>query len=244
LVAIVEWLHAEQKLWCDCMPGDSPARCRELVMQMAPTVSAPLMAEDIDTLCEGFAEVVDAKSPFAYRHSQHVAEIALALAEILHLPAERLRLLRRAALLHDLGKLSIPNTILDKPGPLTEQEWVVVRQHPALTRSILERVAAFAELAAIAGEHHEQLDGAGYPLGLTGAETTLESRILAIADVFAGMTERRPYHPGYEPAEALELIRARVPGKLDRRCFEALETLVRCGEREAPLIPDLLLELV
>lgn len=236
LVAAVEELHAEQRLWLDCMPGDSLARCRELVMQMEPTVSEPLVAADIDTICEGFADVVDAKSPFTYHHSQHVAEVALAVAQELDLPLERQQMLWRAGLLHDLGKLSLPNTILDKPGPLTEQEWVVVRQHPALTRSILKCVPAFAELAVIAGEHHEQLDGSGYPKGLTADQTTLESRILAIADVFAGMTERRPYHPGYEPAEALELIRKRVPEKVDERCFEALEMIVRAGAAERVLI--------
>lgn len=244
LVAAVERLHAEQTLWRDCMPGDSLAQCRELVMQMAPSASEPLMPEDVDTICEGFGDVVDAKSPFTYHHSQRVAEVAVALARALQLPAERLQLMHRAGLLHDLGKLSVPNTILDKPGPLTEQEWVVIRQHPALARSILERVAAFAELAIITGEHHEQLDGSGYPQGLVASDTTLESRILAIADVFAGMTERRPYHPGYEPAEALELIRKRVPARLDAKCFEALETLVRSEAGEAPPGLDPLLELV
>jgi putative nucleotidyltransferase with HDIG domain len=213
-------------------------------MEREPTASAPLRSADIDTICEAFADVVDAKSPFAYRHSQHVAEVATGMARALRLAPERERMLHRAALLHDLGKLSIPNTILDKPGPLTEQEWVVVRRHPVLTRSILERVAAFAELAVVAGEHHEQLDGSGYPRGLKADKTTLESRMLAMADQFAGMTERRPYHPGYEPAEALELMRKRVPAKLDRQCFEALEVLVRSDVRDVLPIPDPLLELV
>jgi HD-GYP domain-containing protein (c-di-GMP phosphodiesterase class II) len=244
LVAAVERLHGSEELWRDCMPGDSPERCRELVMEMEPTASGALLCEEIDTLCEAFADVVDAKSPFAYRHSRHVAEVATGLARILRLSPERERMLRRAALLHDLGKLSMPNTILDKPGPLTGQEWVVVRRHPALTRSILERVAAFAELAVVAGEHHEQLDGSGYPRGLTADKTSFESRLLAMADQFAGMTERRPYHPGYEPAEALELMRTRVPAKLDPECFEALERLVRGDVGHAQLQPDFLLELV
>jgi putative nucleotidyltransferase with HDIG domain len=244
LVSVVERLHEARELWEECMPGDSVERCRQLVMEMEPASPEAMVSDDIDTICEGFADIVDAKSPFTYRHSQHVAEIAEALAQTLGLTPERQRMLRRTALLHDLGKLSIPNTILDKAGPLAEDEWKIVRQHPLLTRSILERVAAFAELAVVASEHHEKLDGSGYPRGLTADEMTLESRILAIADQFAGMTERRPYHAGYQAASALELLRRRVPAEVDSQCFEALETLVGSELDEAQLGPALVPELV
>jgi putative nucleotidyltransferase with HDIG domain len=242
LVAAAEDLHRLNALWQDARPGDPVDRCRELVMDMQPD-AGQLLPDDIDIVCEAFADVVDAKSPYTYQHSRRVAEVAVALARALHLPEDRQRLLRRCGWLHDLGKLGMPNTILDKRGALSASEWALVREHPRQTRSVLERVPAFTELAVIASEHHEQLDGTGYPRGLTTRETTLESRILVLADQFAGMTEKRPYHPGYDAESAVELIRTRVPGKVDERCFAALEFLVRAGMSADQLTSDLLVEL-
>ena len=104
-----------------------------------------------------------------------------------------LRDLRRAALLHDIGKLGVSNLILDKPGKLDPDEWVQMRRHPALTVKILERVGAFRDLAATAGAHHERLDGGGYHLGLTGDMLNRDARILAVADVCEALTAERPY---------------------------------------------------
>lgn len=229
LVDIAVRLHARRELWRSCTAHDSVEETRQRVMETEPDASSPLSPEHIDTLCEGFAGVVDAKSPFTYRHSVHVSEVAVAVARMLHLPAERQRMLRRTGLLHDLGKLSVPNTILDKPQPLTAAEWELLKLHPLHTRSILERVSAFGELAVVTAEHHEKMDGSGYPRGLTASDMTLESRILATSDQFAGMTERRPYHPGYDEAGALALLAKNVPAKIDRECFEALEAVVHAG---------------
>jgi putative nucleotidyltransferase with HDIG domain len=237
LVDTVAQLHREGQLWPCCRPFDTVEETRRAVMELEPQSSGPLSADDIDTICEGFAGVVDAKSPFTYRHSIRVAEVADALAGMLQLAPARRKIVHRAALLHDIGKLSVPNTILDKPGPLNAREWSIVETHPRMTRSVLERVSAFRELAIIAAEHHERLDGSGYPWGLTAADLSLESRLLAISDQFAGMTERRAYDPGYTPAEALELIRESVPAKLDATCFAALKALVRQKEFVNPPSP-------
>jgi putative nucleotidyltransferase with HDIG domain len=241
LVETATRLHRSHELWQSCTPGDSVETTRQTVMDIEPEASDPLLPEHIDTLCEGFADVIDAKSPFTCRHSLHVYEIAAAVAEALQLSRERQKMLRRAALLHDLGKLSVPNTILDKTGPLTGHEWDVVRRHPLLTQSILERISSFREIAVVAAEHHEKLDGSGYPCCLRARDMTLESRILAISDQFAGMTERRPYHPGYEAPAALELLRKSVPAKLDPQSFAALESLVGVFGSLTPS-PDLTLE--
>lgn len=242
LVAVVEDLHEAGELWHDALPHHSVEACRELVMRMQPNASL-LLADDVDIICAVFAEVVDAKSPFTYQHSRRVAEVTFAIARALYLPVDRQQMLHRCALLHDLGKLGTPNTILDKAAPLTSLEWDLIRQHPLYTRSILERVPAFAELAVLASEHHERLDGSGYPYGLKAHEMTLESKILALADQFGGMTERRPYHPGYDACTALEMIRKLVPTKFDPECFDALELLVASGLSAAQLTADLIFEL-
>jgi response regulator RpfG family c-di-GMP phosphodiesterase len=156
-----------------------------------------IVADDrqLDRIAEAFARVVDAKSPYTGRHSEGVAEIAVALGERLGLDAEELRTLRRAGLLHDLGKLAISNLILDKPGKLSAEEWDAMRAHPGLSEQILRRVPAFATIARIAGNHHERLDGSGYPRGRTGLGLDLLSRILAVADVAEALSAERPYRP-------------------------------------------------
>jgi putative nucleotidyltransferase with HDIG domain len=181
-----------------------------------------LEAADIDLLCEAFADVVDAKSSFTFRHSLGVTDAANLIAGKLGLKPERAKLVQRAALLHDLGKLRVPNSILDKPGRLDEDEWRVVREHPRLTREILSRIRSFDELAAIAGAHHERLDGSGYPDGLNAASLPLEARIIAVADVYGALAEDRPYRQKMSVDEVIAIMAREVPGKLDADCFEAL----------------------
>jgi len=199
---------------------------RAAVLDLAPDGIGQLKAGDIDLICEAFSDVVDAKSSFTFRHSVGVTQIAIEMARVLGLTKERTRLVHRAALLHDLGKLRVPNSILDKPSELTPDEWRVVREHPNLTREILSRIGPFAELAEIAGAHHEKLDGSGYPNGLTGKDLPIEARIIAVADIYGAMTEDRPYRPGLTPKQALHNISRDVPHKLDARCFEALQAVV------------------
>jgi putative nucleotidyltransferase with HDIG domain len=160
----------------------------------------------LDRIAEAFAQVIDAKSPYTHRHSERVAEIAVAIAEQIGLNAQTRRLLRRAGLLHDIGKLAVPNTILDKRGSLTEDERFVVEDHPGHSQAILGRVAAFGDLAVLAGAHHERIDGSGYPNARRLTDLTLEMRILAVADVFEAMTARRPYRDAMTTEEALDLI--------------------------------------
>ena len=111
--------------------------------------------------------------------------------------------LRRAAMLHDIGKLAISNRILDKPGGLTAAERAQVREHPLITARILERIPGFAHLAPLAAAHHERLDGSGYPYGLRAENLTQPMRVLAVADVFEAMTSARPYRPAMGAEAAL-----------------------------------------
>ncbi len=214
--------HAGQ-LWTHCLPADDLDLCRQLVIGLDPEASHGVDADEIDRICEAFADVVDAKSPFTYQHSLGVAQIAVSMGTTLALPPDRLRVVQRAALLHDLGKLAVPNTILDKSGRLSVEEWHAVIEHPRLTQQILSRIEPFAELAAIAGAHHEKLDGSGYPNGLREDQLGIESRVIAVADTYRAMTEGRPYRPGVSHAVAVGKLRELTPHQLDARCVEALD---------------------
>ena len=181
----------------------------------------------LDAIAAAFAAVVDAKSPWTYRHSDRVCLIVVGLANALGADLETLRDLRRAALLHDIGKLAISNRILDKPAPLTRAEFARIREHPVITERILARVPGCERLAATAGAHHERLDGSGYPRGLSAADLTLPARLLAVADVYEALTSARPYRPARSSEEALAIIRDDVPGRLDADVVAALEGRLR-----------------
>ncbi len=257
LVDVAVRLDRAGVLWENCRPGDDPSVTRELVVAMQPKgrhaesgagpgiglgtglgIGPGALPEEIDRICEAFADVVDAKSPFTYRHSLGVAEVAAEIAEALQLAPERSVLVRRAALLHDLGKLAVPNTILDKTGKLTEAEWAVVREHPRLSREILERIGPFAEMAEIAGAHHERLDGSGYPHGLKGSQLSMEARVIAVADYYSALTEDRPYRRGMTHAEAMIILRKERAG-LCGACVEALEQARGRGKLRAGMAPEL-----
>jgi putative nucleotidyltransferase with HDIG domain len=197
---------------------------RAAVTAVEPT-DRVLVADDdgLDRIAEAFARVVDAKSPYTGRHSEGVAEIAVALAERLDVDADDRRTLRRAGLLHDLGKLAISNRILDKPDKLTDAEWAAMREHPALSERILERVPAFAAIARIAGNHHERLDGSGYPRGRTGLGLDPLSRILCVADVAEALSADRPYRGPLDAATVLEIMARDAGTKLDATVLAALE---------------------
>jgi HD-GYP domain-containing protein (c-di-GMP phosphodiesterase class II) len=134
--------------------------------------------------------------------------------------------LRRAALLHDIGKLAVSNRILDKPGRLTHAEFELIKEHPLFTEWVLERVSCFQSLAPVAGAHHERLDGGGYPRGLGADDLTMPMRVLAVADVYEALTAERPYRNALSDADALDLIRLDVPTRLDADAFSALVTVV------------------
>jgi HD-GYP domain-containing protein (c-di-GMP phosphodiesterase class II) len=194
-----------------------------------------LLADDarLDLIADAFAGVVDAKSPWTYRHSDRTCVIAMSVAETLGGDEPLLRDLRRAALLHDIGKLAVSNRILDKPAALTPAEFDRVREHPLVTERILARVPGCEHLAPVAGSHHERLDGGGYPRGRTAPELTMPMRVLAIADVYEALTSDRPYRRAHTSDEALALMRPEVPRRLDPGAFAALESLLGGPARAA-----------
>ena len=238
LVRIAVSLHRRGALWANCSPSDSEEDTRQAVLDLDSGARHKLEPGQVDQICEAFADVVDAKSPFTFRHSMGVADAALGIAETMGLPADRIQLVRRAALLHDIGKLSVSNSILDKSTKLNATEWESVHRHPTLTRLILERIRSLREMAIIAGEHHEKLDGSGYPEKLTARDLSLESRIIAVADVFAALTEDRPYRPGVNLKDTLSIMTKSVPHQLDGGCFDALVSMASNG-RGQTFYPEL-----
>jgi putative nucleotidyltransferase with HDIG domain len=196
---------------------------REYVMQMEPGISVPASPERIDNICHAFATVIDAKSPYTYNHSLGVAQAAVEIAEGMHLAPTTITLVRRAALLHDIGKLSVSNAILEKPGKLTDSEWHIMKMHPVYTKLILETIAGFEHLAFVAGAHHERMDGKGYPDGLTADQLPLTARILCAADVFQALRENRPYRAGLPLDVVFNLMEKDGPDHLDPQCLAVLK---------------------
>ncbi|MDQ3066050.1 MAG: HD domain-containing protein [Actinomycetota bacterium] len=226
LVRALEAFEDDLGFW-ESLSADDVAR---LVSELEPPDRIQHVDDEaLDRIAGAFARVIDAKSPFTARHSERVAEIAVAVGALLGLTPEELRRLRHAGLLHDIGKLGVSNMILDKPGRLDDEERAVIKRHPVFTREFLGRVTPFRELGDDAAAHHEKLDGSGYPLGLRGDELSLTARILAVADVFEAMTATRPYR-GPLPAEvALAELESAAGAKFDGRCVGAMRELVDAG---------------
>ena len=165
-----------------------------------------LNAGGIDRVVSAFADIVDAKSPFTGTHSRRTALLAESIATALGLDVRDVVEIRRAGLLHDLGKLGVPNAILDKPGRLTDDEMALIRRHPEMTEQILLPVPTFGVVARIAASHHERLDGTGYHRGLQARRLGVPERVVAVADVYEALTADRPYRDAMDPELALRTL--------------------------------------
>ncbi|WP_027469543.1 HD-GYP domain-containing protein [Deefgea rivuli] len=189
----------------------------------------PLDEDYMDDIASAFGQVVDAKSPFTAGHSERVGFYAELIAQELGLPSAQCNWIKRAALLHDVGKLGVSSSILEKPGKLTDDEFRAVQQHARLTEEILGKIAQFDDLAKVAGAHHERLDGNGYPRRLSAPDIRLETRIITVADIFDAISAERPYHAANSPEVTLEIMARMLDSAIDRDCFNALQRVV---ERE------------
>jgi len=193
------------------------------VASLEPEHRQVIANEDtIDNICTGFAEIIDAKSPFTYRHSSGVANAAVEIGQWFGMNPKSLKLLRRAALLHDIGKLSVPNSVLEKPAKLTADEWKFITAHPYYTLEILTRIPGFERLSQDAAAHHEKLDGSGYWRGWGSDQLSRFARILAVADIFDALHAKRPYRDGMPLEKVFALLREQAPHALDLPCVEAL----------------------
>ncbi len=223
LVTLFEKIQARPGFWEALSADDIELR----VFALEPANATVEIDEDyLDDIAAAFGEVVDAKSPYTAGHSGRVADYALRLAIALDYPQEKRRWLVRGALLHDIGKLGVSNTILDKPARLDDDEWIVMRDHAAHTQTILGRISAFDDMAPISAAHHERLDGKGYPLGLDEHAISLETRIITTCDFYDALTADRPYRKAMTPEKALSIMASEVGKAIDRSCFEALTAVV------------------
>lgn len=197
------------------------------VLALEPAAQVVALDDDyLDDIASAFGQVVDSKSPYTSGHSARVALYTDLIAERLGLSPTRRRWLKRGALLHDVGKLGVSNSVLDKPGKLDAEEWAAVQAHAAYTEAILSRISAFAELARVSAAHHERLDGKGYPRGLTAEEICLETRIITTADIFDAITAERPYRGAVPVPKTLEMMAEHVGTALDPACFDALKQVI------------------
>jgi HD-GYP domain-containing protein (c-di-GMP phosphodiesterase class II) len=195
----------------------------DAVLDAEPELSRRVGGSDLDEVLEAMADLVDLKSPFLAGHSRGVANLVGEAARVSGRGEEEVRTLRRAALIHDLGRLGVSNAIWDKAGALTEAESERVRLHPYLTDRMLARVSALGKSREIASRHHERLDGSGYPRGLTAGSLTSSDRLLAAADVYHAMSEPRPHRPPIDPDQAARELRAEASaGRLDVLAVDAV----------------------
>ena len=223
LAAAFERTAARPEFW----DGLRAPTLQQDLFALEPAQRSTVVDEDyLDDIAAAFAKVVDSKSPYTSGHSERVTLFTDLIAEQLGFADERRRWLKRAALLHDIGKLGVSNSILDKPGKLDANEWAAMKLHAAHTQTILARIAAFGELAAIAGAHHERLDGKGYPRGLEGDAIALETRIITAADIFDALTAERPYRAALPVSQALAMMSEMVGTQIDEKCFDALRQAI------------------
>ena len=191
------------------------------IIDTEPSLGRVLRGDQIDSALGAIGDFADVKSPFTIGHSRRVADLAGSAAAALQLPDARL--VRRAGLVHDLGRLGVSNAVWDKPGPLTLAETERVRLHPYLTERMLAGSPVLARLGRVAVQHHERLDGSGYPRGLRAASISAEGRVLAAADRYATLIEERPHRRPASRVEAAAALREDVrAGRLDAASVDAV----------------------
>lgn len=201
--------------------------CRQALIYSEGIEPASIEPDDeaerhrLTTLATALARTVDAKDSYTRSHSETVAETCALIARELDLEPDRIEKLRLAGLLHDVGKIGIPDAILQKPGPLTDREFEVMKTHTTLGHSIV-RGAEFEEEAEWIRHHHERMDGGGYPDGLPAEELALESRIILVADAFEALTSDRPYRRGRPEADAMLELERHAASQFDPDCVAAL----------------------
>ena len=202
---------------------------RSIAMQTAVAIENDRLNVDAEKsyfdIISALALAVEAKDPYSRGHQDRVSEYAIKIAEKLGLNDEEKNTLRDAARLHDLGKIGVSDKILLKNGPLNEEEWGVMRTHPAVGEEILKPIQSLSRLCDLVRHHHEKLDGSGYPDGLKGNQINFLVRILAVADIYDALRTSRPYRQGLSKEEIASLMRG-MENKIDQSIVEALLSTV------------------
>jgi HD-GYP domain-containing protein (c-di-GMP phosphodiesterase class II) len=202
-----------------------------LLAELAGLASSALIERDLRARAEAvldagvgmLARAVDIRDDYTGRHSAHVGDLARRVGERIGMSAGELEMLEYAARLHDVGKLGVPDAILQKPGPLDEEEWKVMRRHPEWGAEMIAQVPGLEELAGLVVSHHERWDGHGYPGGLAGEGIPLASRVISVCDAFEAMVSRRPYRAPLSVEDALAELVAASGTQFDPLVVSAVE---------------------
>jgi HD-GYP domain-containing protein (c-di-GMP phosphodiesterase class II) len=189
-------------------PSPKTGEARQEVSEKAQGVATPAepLTDEPAAILYALALAVEQRDSVTGGHCERLALTSLALGVALCLDRPSLQALYRGGFVHDIGKVGIPDAILFKPGPLTAQEWTVMRSHPARGEEICRHLKSFAEVLPIIRHHHERWDGTGYPDGLRGDQIPLLARVLQVADIYDALTNSRPYKPAFTPKEALGIL--------------------------------------
>lgn len=194
-----------------------------VINRVKPKLDVYFNLYEFEEIAKIFANIIDNKSKFTAEHSKQIAKLAYLVSVHMKYDEEKCIKMKIAGLLHDIGKLSIPIEILDKNGKLTPEEFDIIKSHVYYTRIILDKIEDIPDISEWASNHHEKLNGAGYPAGITGAELSEESRILAVCDIYQALTEDRPYRCGLKVEKALSIMDDMVDGGFI--CRDALKHL-------------------
>ncbi|NOX20110.1 MAG: HD domain-containing protein [Nitrospirae bacterium] len=192
-----------EEFWLDLFNS----RLYSLLLNEGPLKGIEIDFEEITVISELFRHIIDFRSRFTATHSSGVAASALLLARLLGLTEYEMKLLEVAGNLHDIGKLAIPNEILDKPGKLTKEEMELMKSHTYYTYSVIKTIGGLQQIAEWAAYHHEKLDGSGYPFHCKAPELSIGSRIVMVADIFTALTEDRPYRKGLPRVEVEKILK-------------------------------------
>jgi putative two-component system response regulator len=193
--------------------------------------------ENAEAVLFSLAYSIEARDPYTRGHCERLAEMSARLGERLTLPEDQIKALRRAGVVHDIGKVAVPDSILLKPGPLTPEETTFIQKHPVVGERICAPLKTFRLVLPIIRHHHEKYDGSGYPDGLVGDAIPLTARILQLSDVYDALTTDRPYKVAFTPEVALDLMEEESErGWWDRQLLTAFRQMVL--ESQAELTPS------
>jgi HD-GYP domain-containing protein (c-di-GMP phosphodiesterase class II) len=202
LAKVLQLMVEDQSVWANL----SNDRIEQALDEVVPSFEMDISLDKIRQVTGVFSRIVDCKSSFTRRHSKGLAEKAARMAEYYNKDQEETARLIIAADLHDLGKLAVPNSILDVPRALTPEEFETVKKHVYYTRVALENIRGFEDITEWAANHHEKLNGKGYPFGKTGVELDFNSRMMGCLDVYQALTEDRPYRAGMPHSQAVKVL--------------------------------------
>ncbi|MEG0371662.1 MAG: HD domain-containing phosphohydrolase, partial [Clostridium sp.] len=164
-----------------------------ILNNIIPKKKYPITIDELKKIAYVFADIIDNKSNFTFKHSQNLSKLIGKVSDYIEYDYEKKTKLEVAALLHDIGKLAVPESILTKNGSLTDLEFSIIKSHAYYTRIILEKITGLKDILDIASNHHEKLDGTGYPLGITSKDIDFDSRMMGICDIYDALTSKRPY---------------------------------------------------